>query len=281
MLIIRLSGGLGNQMFQYALYKSLKLSSKLVKLDLSYFDNYAVHQGYELEKVFSLKPDIASKKEIKKFINWKNYFYNKIFRYKKNILEDTNRFNKKVFNMKYAYFDGTWISEKYFYNFRDEIKNEFNFLPTHLNKNLKILKSIENSNSIAIHVRKKDYKKSYEHNVCFADYYLKSIEYFKKIVKNPTFFIFTDDQIWVETNLDTKKMNIISENKNENSYLDMMLMSKCKHNIISNSTFSWWSAYLNSNPQKIVLTPFIWFRSKDHCDMTPDNWIKIKFDIFN
>ena len=146
------------------------------------------------------------------------------------------------------------------------------------NKNLSLAKTIRETNSVSIHVRRGDYLMEIGWDTCNLEYYNKAIKYIEQILPHCTFYVFSDDILWCMKNL-TNKYNFIyvDWNKGNDSWQDMYLMSQCKNNIIANSTFSWWGAWLNNNPQKIVITPSIWFndRNPNDCDIIPDNWIKI------
>ena len=136
--------------------------------------------------------------------------------------------------------------------------------------------------SVCIHIRRGDYVEdiitNQFHGVCNLDYYYRSIEYIASKIKNPYFFVFSDDPLWVKQNLILKyPCDYIDQNFGKKDYEDMRVISKCKHNIIANSSFSWWGAWLNINPNKIVIAPKNWFKSKaiNTKDLIPESWFKI------
>lgn len=288
MIIVKVIGGLGNQMFQYAFYRSLKSKYSDVKLDISAFETYDLHNGYELNKVFNVKEDIASENEInnllelpssrgplyklrkKIFKKEKKYFMQKDFGYKLDFLKTDN-----------IYLDGYWQSEKYFSDSEDKILSEFTFKKKLINKNKDIAELINSCNSVSIHIRRGDYITNPEAlkvhgGICDLEYYKNSIDIINKKVKNPRFFIFSDDMNWVKNNLYLENASYIDWNKNGDSYIDMQLMSLCKYNVIANSTFSWWGAWLNLNENKIVIAPKKWFNTNANTtDLIPESWIKI------
>lgn len=290
MMIIKVIGGLGNQMFQYAFYRQLKSEFKDVKLDLSAFETYNLFNGYELNKIFNVKEDIASKDEIKKLSE--NFSNNQIF----------NRVKRKIFGIKRThyiqhdfgynkldfinskgnlYLEGYWQSEKYFNDVKDIIRKEFTFKNKLTNKNKEIAELIKNNNSISIHVRRGDYISNPEAaqvhgGICNLEYYKNALDIIKNNVLNPQFLVFSDDMDWVKNNLNLQDCTYVDWNEKENSYIDMQLMSLCKHNIIANSTFSWWGAWLNNNSDKIVIAPKKWFNTNANTeDLIPESWMKI------
>lgn len=287
MKIVRIFGGLGNQMFQYALYKSLEHKFNNVKIDTSDFHYHNHHNGYEIDKIFDTTYNIADKEEIKKITYPRNLLIYKIFDkiLKKNLNKGYDicegkdrRYNKEILNIRNTiYYDGYWQSELYFKDIEKLIRKEFTFKNELDERNLEIAQKIKNTNSVSIHVRRGDYigNKSLG-NICGKEYYLKSVEYIEKNIEKPEFFIFSDDIEWAKDSLNINyPKTYISWNKNQESYKDMQLMSYCKHNIIANSTFSWWGAWLNNNTEKIVIAPKLWFADKKENDIIPEAWIKI------
>jgi hypothetical protein len=289
MIIIKTSGGLGNQMFQYAFYMFFKTFQSEVKLDKSSYDKSNIHNGFELDKVFKTHDiDFA---EIKDFINLldNNKCINSKIRrkiiglkkthYKEFNLSYNKNIQKKFKHINYnIYFDGYWQSEKYFSSIKEEIRKEFVFQELDDEKNLSILNKIKNSISISIHIRRGDYlnNKLYK-NICTLEYYKRAIEIVEKNVHNPTFFIFSNDIEWCKENFNQlQKKEFINWNIGKDSFKDMQLMSLCSHNIIANSTFSWWGAWLNTNPSKIVISPTQFINSTNSLkDLIPSSWIKI------
>jgi Glycosyl transferase family 11 len=298
MLIVRLQGGLGNQMFQYALYKSLEMSGAKVKLDKSYFSYNNAHHGYELEKLFEISPCYANAKEIKEYTGLyiTSYnsttinrliktiqlfkFRNSVFykdRYKDHVYEEkTHTFNKDIFLIENKYLSGYWQNEKYFSDYISTIKKELKFKPFSISpSNKTILSKVKETNSVAIHIRRGDYINNANFSNDLLDYYQKAIKDIKIKVDNPQFFIFSDDIDYCKDNLNLENAYFIDWNTGENSFIDMYLMSQCKNNIIANSTFSWWAAYLNNWEQKVIYCPKNWFLNKNTEINEVKNWIKI------
>lgn len=275
---IVLLGGLGNQMFQYALYQALKEKGRNVKLDLSLYSYITMHNGYELEKCFGIK------KRDEKFSKWNLLKLRLALKYKPKsiVYNDLNYFDEKVFNTSCKYLNGYWQSEKYFIQIENKIREAFVFKDIDA-VNTEIAAEIANNDSIALHIRRGDYLgNSIYSGVCTEDYYIKAVDLMLSKIstrENIKIYVFTDDiefsSKFIEKVLVPCKL--VNLNKNEDSYKDMYLMSQCKHNIIANSSFSWWGAWLNSNPNKIVIAPQNWFNGpKDNYkDIVPESWIKL------
>ena len=175
---------------------------------------------------------------------------------------------------------GYWQSERYFGSYEKQIRSDFRFIESLDKKNKNILNVINKSNSVSIHARRGDYElnkkiKEY-HGLLSVAYYKKAIEIINKIIINPTYFVFSDDPEWVKNSLKINNATYIDWNKGLRSHIDMQLMSNCKHNIIANSSFSWWGAWLNNNPNKIVVAPKKWFKNskaqKGSEDLIPKTW---------
>jgi hypothetical protein len=285
MIIIKVIGGLGNQMFQFALYKKIESMGKNVKLDLSPFNTYDLHNGFELDRIFPIEYKTISEKESKYYQN--NSFLYKLYRKiinKNYYKEPAFNFNKNIFELNAGYLDGYWQSEKYFNDIRPLINSSFKFKLNLDELNKITAKSITSCNSVSIHIRRGDYvtnpKAAELHGgICHERYYRDAINIIKGKVKDPTFFVFSDDSDWVKSNIkiDSKNIIFIDWNKGEKSYIDMQLMSLCQHNIIANSTFSWWAAWLNKNNNKIIIAPKKWFNDNNInvSDLIPPTWIRI------
>lgn len=274
MIIVKVTGGLGNQMFQYALYKSLKIKGNDVRLDpTSYYNVKKEHNGYELEKVFDIHPNNAKQSEIDKF---DENNINILRRIKRKLLGDTKFiydtneyvFNENLYKLKNSYLNGYWQSINYFKDIESELREDFTFKNELDIKNLEILNEIENSNSVSIHIRRGDYMSPQNFkiygNIATEEYYKESIRIIEEKIENPTFFVFSNDMEWVKENIKiNSKAFYIDINSGDDSYKDMQLMSNCKHNIIANSSFSWWGAWLNENKNKIVIAPKKWINRED------------------
>lgn len=292
MKIIYFFDGLGNQMFQYAYYKALKNRRENVYVDLNSFKReQKIHNGYELEKIFKVKVEekytvfnnFFSRTRLKK-INIIEKVIHKVLRILNIIIyiENWNESIEKKLNKKRVCFlTGWWQSEKFFKDIEKEIRKDFVFPKIIDKKNTEIENIILETNSVSLHIRRGDYIKDKGlGGLAPLEYYQKAIKYINSKVKNPVYFIFSNDIDWCKNNLNLRNQTYyIDWNKGEESYRDMQLISLCKHNIIPNSSFSWWGAWLNNNPNKIVIAPEKWFNDcvkMDYSNIVPETWVKIK-----
>jgi len=284
MKIVRFLGGLGNQMFQYAFYLSLSKNFRAVKADLSKFEDYELHNGYELDKVFGIQLTEASKFETRLLDNQdRKWWYRKLRKIlnKKNAYTEEKElfsYDKDIFkDKKDRLYWGYWQNINYLTEITPILKKEFTFRPKLDDKNLEILTSINQSNSVGIHVRRGDYiNDPLLGGIATRDYYLSAIELITQKVESPSFFIFSNDINWCKENFNLAQTSYIQGNIGDNSYIDMLLMSKCKHQIIANSSFSWWSAWLNENPEKMVIAPKKWANGISNSgEVCPASWIRI------
>jgi len=267
MITVKIIGGLGNQMFQYALGKCLALKHNTdLKLDLSGFENYKAWK-FELDNLnISYKTFNLKDKESLQRINEK-FFH----------------FDKELLNLSdNVYLDGYFQSEKYFKKIKQVLLNDFMVTSPVNEKNKKMLDLINSTNSVSLHVRRGDYitnpSANAFHGTCSVEYYNKAAKYISENIDNPHFFLFSDEPEWVRENiLIDKPVTIVDINTIDNGYDDLRLMSNCKYNIIANSSFSWWGSWLNNNPQKVVIAPKRWFISTVHDtkDLIPEGWIKL------
>jgi hypothetical protein len=283
MKIIKFLGGLGNQMFQYAFYKSLTAHGKTTYADVSAFKDYKLHNGLEIERIFDIKLKKANpffSKLLKPHQG--SRFYRKLKRIlflKKSYREETTEFcfNPSLFNLRgHHYFWGYWQHEDYFKNISIEIRKDFTFKQPLNVTNQNALREIQSGNSIGIHVRRGDYVNDpLLGGLCNLDYYTSAIKTCNIRIQDPKFYVFSDDINWCRENLSTLgTMYFIDWNKGNESFVDMQLMSNCKHQIIANSSFSWWAAWLNENPDKVVIAPKKWINNSTST-LALKEWIKI------
>lgn len=290
MIIVKLQGGLGNQLFQYAIGRRLSLYHQTpLKLDISFAADSAVDplitpRQYELHK-FSIKAEIATEKEIRLFSVAPKYFrqlWKKLSRYK------TYRENGFLFNQKFlqfarnSYLDGYWQCEKYFIDIENELIRDLTLSASLSKENLEMLGRIKAVNSVSIHVRRGDYISNPSaqsfHGVCSLGYYSKAMELLATKTSDPHFFVFSDDIAWVHEHFKfSYPFTIVGSTNENNCENDLHLMSKCNHHIIANSSFSWWAAWLNRHPGKIVAAPAKWFNdpSINTSTIVPESWYKI------
>lgn len=286
MIIVKIIGGLGNQMFQYAYAKSLQNKGYDVFIDLSSFDIYKLHGGYQLDK-FNIDLKLVDNNILSKYniVGVFSKIKNKLKIKNKNCLvENSLLFDKSFLSpLDGKYIDGYFQSEKYFLEIRDILIKQFRLEEKYLNPISEKLKDmiVSEQKSCSVHVRRGDYLDSKNlsiHGICDLDYYKKSIDYIENNASDTKYFIFSDDIEWCKKNLEVKNA-IFIENDNCLPHEDMYLMSLCKNNIIANSSFSWWGAWLNQNQDKIVIAPKIWFTDeqmqKQSTDIIPLSWIRL------
>ncbi len=286
MVIVRLTGGLGNQMFQYAFYKSIHSKGHSALIDDFSFRKNHRHENLKITHVF---PHVTYKKATPrqvhqladvKFTVWEKA-KKKIFGGKKTHIKSFDLLYHPIddINIGDVYLDGYWQSEKYFRNIENEIRHDFRFAPLTNPKHINLVERIKSGNSVSIHVRKgKDFHSPSRKDICNAAYYRKAINAIREQVNDPQFYVFSDNINWCKENLDfiDPVYAGVNDPTGLDSYLDMQLMSNCKHNIIANSSYSWWGAWLNPNAEKMVMAPEKWFNENTVRykveDLVPESW---------
>lgn len=294
MIIVKLQGGLGNQLFQYAFARSV--SKKLgtdFRLDRGPFDTYYKLHKYSLQH-FRVLEKTAKTTDFLGFVWFRtrhklfDTFY-KHLRLKSRLMpfyypEQTFHFDSSVFKRNNTYFDGFWQTEKYFKDMGSELLEEITLKNKLSEYSESVSREIEKSNAVSIHVRRADYVQDPATEIiwgsCDMDYYKRALDKIMSFVQNPHFFVFSDDHKWAEENFKSLPFPVTCiKNTAEKNYEDLILMSRCRHNIIANSSFSWWGAWLNQNRKKIVIGPAQWFKTKkmstDTKDILPPEWIKL------
>lgn len=280
MRLIKMTGGLGNQMFIYAFYLQMKERFPQVYIDLSDMVHYNVHHGYKLNHVFNLpRTEFCINQSLKKVLE---------FMFFKTIIERKQNGSLKAYNKSYIwpliYFKGFYQSEKYFTSIKEKVHDVFTFNKSLANQEtIALLKQMDSDkDSISIHVRRGDYllPKHWKTtgSVCQLPYYLNAIAEMERKIKTPSYYVFSDDITWVKENIPLTTAIYVDWNKGEDSWQDMMLMSHCRHHIICNSTFSWWGAWLNPHEDKTVIAPNRWFQLCETPDIYPTEWIKVSIN---
>jgi hypothetical protein len=281
-------GGLGNQMFQYSAGRRLAYANGVeLKLDTFSFKECNL-RTYSLG-IFNVQENLATREEVEALTVGKRSlverFSTKILGRKHSSLPSHVRekqFAPEILNLPdNVYLDGYWQSEKYFTDIEDIIRKEFTVKTDQERKNRKLAELIASCDSVSLHIRRGDYVSTPEirkvHGTCSLDYYFRCVDQLSKTVKNPHFFIFSDDHDWASDNLKLPHPTTLVDHNGMKAYEDLRLMSQCRHHIIANSSFSWWGAWLNKNQDKIVIAPQSWFNdsSRDTKDLIPDSWVRI------
>lgn len=287
MIIVRIWEGLGNQMFQYAYARALKEKGRNVYIDLGRaYDEVFTKNKKSMKRdnvIQNLKitlPEIdverygkynylRQKNIISKITYWMNA--HSIAKYKFYEAKD-NEYSDAVAALNGNYYVKGWFqNEKYFNNIRGILEKEFTpRQKIKISPQLKL--AIEDEESVSVHVRRSDYARM--NNLLSEEYYYRAIEYIKKKYKDPIFLVFSDDLEWAKRKIDVDtKLIFVNENGMLRDYEELFLMSRCKSNIIANSTFSWWAGWLNRNKRKYVIAPEKWFPSQSQ--IVPADWIII------
>lgn len=296
MFIIRFHGGLGNQMFEYCFYRYMQeYVSKDLKADLTWFDrNYKEHQGYELDRVFGIKLRTASYGEIARVHEYyPRYYPFAALRYlarkhaaRKNRNRDTE--DTHVFDfgpMQYRlnpvyhtldqkkdwYIEGVFCSDAYFQKCGEMLRKELRFSRPLEGKNRALKEEMEQRQSVAIHVRRGDYVGN-AFDIVGPDYYKKAAEYIRDRVSEPVFYVFSDDMDYVAKELAFLGDYVPVHNEGKASYVDMQLISCCRHMIIANSTFSYWGALLGEKEDSIVTAPAR-YKADEDVALARKNWV--------
>ena len=290
MIIIKLSGGLGNQMYQYALYRKFQIMGVDAKLSVCNYlkknETVPSHGSkYLLKGIFpNIKEQFTNavdEKRIKKYDNRliKSLALRKLIPYYivENIAKDTSNYNPKILELNNACLDGYWQSTRYFEDILPILRGEFQFRKLLDDKNKDLIERMEGEESVSIHVRRGDYLAySNEYAILDLEYYSKAISKVKKMKKNISFYVFSDDIEWCRKNFNINA-TYVDWNNREDSYIDMQLMSHCKINIVANSTFSIWAALLNGDRNHIVVRPSKYTNSAiQKSDRWPESWIEIE-----
>lgn len=267
MIIVKVMGGLGNQLYQYAFSEKLKSLGKAVKLD-TYDYKYATGdekewRELELEWLDKLDFEECTLEEHKLYLDssmqLKDRVRRKITGRKSKEIAENSDYMPEVLDMDDVYFYGFWACERYYEDILELLRNKITFPRSSNIKNIEAVSKMKNENAVSIHIRRTDYLsvadgKRYM-GICTEEYYKSAIEYISSRIDNPQFYIFSDDSEYVKEHYKQENMHIVDWNKGKDSMYDMWLMSCCKHNICANSTFSEWGARLNPNKDKLVIRP--------------------------
>lgn len=274
MIIVRLMGGLGNQLQQYALYRKFEMLGKEARLDMTWFadkvqEKMQAPRPLELNRFEGLSIKTASAEAVRSLLG-RQYeeqagLWEKVKR-KINpafvpVFEETKMYHPEVLGWDNKYLVGYWACEAYYADILDTLRSEIRFPDSQNPQNAAMAQEMERTQSVSIHIRRGDYLDAANRemfgNICTERYYERAVSYLKEKIPNPVFYIFSDDSDYVRTKYQGKEYQIVDWNKGDDSFYDMMLMSHCRHNICANSTFSFWGARLNAHAGKIMIRPSI------------------------
>lgn len=287
-IAVRLKGGLGNQLFQYATaYALARRQGKKLVLDTRFFDNYTLHGGFILDR-FSISASLLDDRQRRQFPSWQIHLLERMPRLsralKQWILEQGFRFQPIECTLSGpTNLVGYWQSEKYFSEFRDEIIGEFQLLAPPPAKHWQHYEAMQSRQSVAVHIRRGDYLSNpaalKTHGFCSLGYYMRALTLLNEKLANPHFYLFSDDIDWTMQQFTaTEFADRCTYVTGGSAEVDLWLMSKAKHHIIANSTFSWWAAWLAKHKAgELVICPSPWFATEQLCedDLIPADWIKL------
>ncbi len=290
MKIVNIIGGLGNQMFIYAMYLALKEAhpTEDILLCRRSYNGYPLHNGYELDRLFGVDAPEASLLQLARvaypFVNYKTWqIISHIFPKRKSMAIGTTEIPfsyREVERNDNVFYDGYWQNEKNFISARNKILTSFTFPEFNDDKNIELSRNLISKRSVSCHIRRGDYLKEPIMCVCTPDYYTNAIKKIDDMVNPELYCIFSDDIEWCKDTLKSqivgKEVVFVDWNNGCDSFRDMQLMSLCHYNIIANSSFSWWGAWLNNHEDRIVIAPSTWKNKALVNDPIPDNWIRIK-----
>lgn len=267
MIIVHVMGGLGNQLYQYAMYEKLKSMGKAVKLDTHAYttqnENDKEWRKLELEWLEGLSYEVCSEDERTAFLDnsmsMPNRIRRKLFGRKNHTVSEEKMYMPEIYEMDDVYLYGYWACEKYYEDMIPVLQSKIRFPKSDDIRNQQCMEQMQRTESVSIHIRRTDYLSVADGarymGICTDAYYDAAIEYMRSHLHNPQFYIFSDDIAYVREHYRGEDMHIVDWNIGENSMYDMQLMSMCKHNICANSTFSIWGARLNQNHDKLMIRP--------------------------
>lgn len=294
MNIIRMTGGLGNQMFQYALYLKLKTLGRQVKMD-----DVTEYENRDARPImlwcFGLSYPKASREEINRltdgFVKLSHRIRRKLFGRKSlEYQEQSCNFDEQVLMREPAYLTGYFQSDRYFKDIEKQVREAFRFSDKiwqgidagTAEKIRNFQEQIDKALSVSIHIRRGDYMENeavYGH-ICTEAYYKRAVELMKEKYPGARFFVFSNEPEWAEKWIEDQYgsgngFTVIEGTDEMTGYLDLFLMSRCKHHILANSSFSWWGAWLNPREDKTVIAPSKWFNNQDCRDIYTEGMLKI------
>lgn len=267
MILIHVMGGLGNQLYQYALYEKLKSLGKTVKLDLyAYTDATGDDREWrklELDRFEGLDYEVATQKERMALLDNRMKIWDRVRRKlcgrQNKTVKETAEYMPEIFDMDDVYLYGFWECERYYHDILEHLRTKIVFPRSDNPKNIQCMKQMETENAVSVHIRRKDYLTVADGarymGICTERYYEGAMRYIAQRVADPIYYIFSDDIEYVKKHYQGNTIRIVDWNDGDNSLFDMQLMSQCKHHICANSTFSMWGARLNSKPDKLMLRP--------------------------
>lgn len=292
MKIVNILGGLGNQMFVYAMYLALRTvhPNEDIFLSRRSYKGYPLHNGYELDRIFCVDAPEASLTQLSRvaypFFNYKTWQLMRHFLpTRQHMVSGTTQIPfdyGEVTRDDDAFYDGYWQNEKNFLPIRDKVIKAYTFPKFQDERNARLAEKLKMTRAVSCHVRRGDYLNDPVYGVCSNDYYANAIAELENMVAPEMYCIFSDDIAWCKDNISSmigdKEIVFVDWNKGKDSFRDMQLMSMCHYNIIANSSFSWWGAWLNNHKDKVILAPEKWMNKPLVNDPICEYWKRIKVD---
>lgn len=285
MIYTRIRGGLCNQLFQYCIARALadRLGVDLGLDVREYNENSAFEMGlhrFNLRAEYNPDGLIKHKKDGRL-----SYVWDVLLGNQKHVYHEPHlRFdNTAISKPDGTYFKGYWQTEKYFKDSKEQIAKDLEIIEAPSEQNVSVLQEIDGCTAVSLHIRRGDYisNAGYNaaHGTCDLAYYARAVAHLiERFGKDIVVFAFSDDPKWVSENLRLPvQIQYMGHNSSKKNYEDLRLMSYCKHHIIANSTFSWWGAWLNQDPNKVVIAPQVWFADPkiSNPDILPSEWMTI------
>lgn len=267
MILIHVMGGLGNQLYQYALYEKMKSLHKDVKLDIY---AYTTANGedkewrkLELDRFPLIQYDKATDSDRQRMLDNSSTvtakIHRKLFGRKDKTVREVKEYMPEIYNMDEVYLYGFWNCERYYEDIIPLLQEKLQFPDSDNLKNQQCIRQMEKENSVSIHIRRTDYLTVADGarymGICTPQYYQGAMEYIETRIEKPVYYIFSDDTEYAREHYQGDNIHIVDWNGEQDSIYDLQLMSKCKHNICANSTFSMWGARLNQYTDKMMIRP--------------------------
>lgn len=270
MIIIQVAGGLGNQLQQYALYQKFLTLGIDARLDISWFtqsgrqENVLAKRKLELDFLENLEYKACTEEEKQQVVgngSLIDKIKGKIFPGTKKIFQETEMYHPEIFEFRDKYLCGYWACEKYYADIEEQLREKIKFPLEGKNENLALSEQIGSVESVSVHIRRGDYLDAENQamfgDICTEEYYAGAIREMKQIYPDAHFYVFSDDTDYVREKYNGKEFSVVDINSGRDSFYDIWLMSRCRHNICANSTFSFWGARLNRNREKVMIRPWI------------------------
>lgn len=270
MIIIQVAGGLGNQLQQYALYQKFLTLGIDARLDTSWFtqrgrqENVLAKRELELDFFENLEYKACTEEEKQQVVgngSLIDKIKGKIFPGTKKIFYETDMYHPEIFEFRDKYLCGYWACEKYYADIEEQLREKIKFPLEGKNENLALSEQIGSVESVSVHIRRGDYLDAENQamfgDICTEEYYAGAIREMKQIYPDAHFYVFSDDTDYVREKYNGKEFSVVDINSGRDSFYDIWLMSRCRHNICANSTFSFWGARLNRNREKVMIRPWI------------------------